>query len=53
MTDIRMLIGGEPRAAATGATFERRNPLDHSVATRGKRPKTFLIGCIRVFITAP
>ena len=34
MTDIRMLIGGEPRAAATGATFERRNPLDHSVATR-------------------
>ncbi|MCK0506149.1 aldehyde dehydrogenase [Aromatoleum anaerobium] len=34
MTDIRMLIGGEPRAAANGASFERRNPLDHSVATR-------------------
>ena len=34
MTDIRMLIGGELRAAANGASFERRNPLDHSVATR-------------------
>ncbi|MCK2088424.1 aldehyde dehydrogenase [Thauera aromatica] len=34
MTDIHMLIGGEPRAAANGATFERRNPLDRSVATR-------------------
>ena len=33
MTDIRMLIGGELRAAANGASFERRNPLDHSVAT--------------------
>jgi len=34
MTDISMLIGGAQRAAANGATFERRNPLDHSVATR-------------------
>jgi benzaldehyde dehydrogenase (NAD) len=34
MSDIGMLIGGEHRAAATGATFERRNPLDHRVATR-------------------
>ena len=29
-----MLIGGAPRAASNGATFERRNPLDQSVATR-------------------
>ncbi|MBW8468292.1 MAG: aldehyde dehydrogenase [Thiobacillus sp.] len=29
-----MLIGGEQRFASNGATFERRNPLDHSVATR-------------------
>ncbi|WP_119157277.1 aldehyde dehydrogenase [Caldimonas tepidiphila] len=34
MNEIRMLIGGERSAAATGATFERRNPLDGSVATR-------------------
>lgn len=34
MIDIQMLIGGAQRAAANGATFERRNPLDHSVATR-------------------
>jgi len=34
MREIRMLIGGERCAAATGATFERRNPLDGSVATR-------------------
>lgn len=34
MSQISMLIGGEYRAAANGATFERRNPLDHSVATR-------------------
>lgn len=30
---ISMLIDGERRSAASGATFERRNPLDHSVAT--------------------
>lgn len=34
MSQISMLIAGEYRAAANGATFERRNPLDHSVATR-------------------
>jgi benzaldehyde dehydrogenase (NAD) len=34
MRDIRMLIGGEPTSAASGATFERRNPLDGTVATR-------------------
>jgi benzaldehyde dehydrogenase (NAD) len=33
MTTISMLIGGEHRQAAKGATFERRNPLDGSVAT--------------------
>ncbi len=33
MSEIRMLIGGESRAASNGATFERRNPLDNSVAT--------------------
>ena len=34
MNEIQMLIGGQQRAASNGATFERRNPLDHSVATR-------------------
>jgi benzaldehyde dehydrogenase (NAD) len=34
MTDIGMLIDGAHRSASDGATFERRNPLDHSVATR-------------------
>ncbi|MES3000413.1 MAG: aldehyde dehydrogenase [Pseudomonadota bacterium] len=34
MNDIRMLIGGEKTASASGNTFERRNPLDGSVATR-------------------
>ncbi len=29
-----MLTGGQPRAAADGKSFERRNPLDQSVATR-------------------
>eukprot|EP01034_Spumella_vulgaris_P044691 gene44691-55612_t len=33
MSPISMLIGGQPRAATNGATFERRNPLDHTVAT--------------------
>lgn len=32
MNEIQMLIGGQQRAASNGATFERRNPLDHSVA---------------------
>lgn len=34
MTTISMLIGGERCQAANGASFERRNPLDGSVATR-------------------
>jgi len=34
MTTLSMLIEGERRQAANGATFERRNPLDGSVATR-------------------
>ena len=33
MTAISMLINGERVQAAGGATFERRNPLDGSVAT--------------------
>lgn len=33
MNDIRMLIGGEHVSAASGKTFERRCPLDGSVAT--------------------
>jgi len=34
MSDLSMLIGGLAVSAANGATFERRNPLDGSVATR-------------------
>ncbi len=33
MTTISLLINGEHTAASNGATFERRNPLDGSVAT--------------------
>jgi benzaldehyde dehydrogenase (NAD) len=33
MTTISLLIGGERRQASNPATFERRNPLDGSVAT--------------------
>ena len=33
MTAISMLINGERVQATGGATFERRNPLDGSVAT--------------------
>ncbi len=33
MTTISLLINGEHAAASNGATFERRNPLDGSVAT--------------------
>lgn len=33
MGTISMLINGESRQAADGATFERRNPLDGTVAT--------------------
>jgi acyl-CoA reductase-like NAD-dependent aldehyde dehydrogenase len=34
MSDLTMLINGLAIAAEGGATFERRNPLDGSVATR-------------------
>jgi benzaldehyde dehydrogenase (NAD) len=34
MIEQQMLIGGSACAASNGATFERRNPLDGSVATR-------------------
>ena len=34
MNDIQMLIGGESANATGGKTFERRNPMDGSVATR-------------------
>ncbi|ADJ62666.1 aldehyde dehydrogenase [Herbaspirillum seropedicae] len=34
MNDIDMLINGERRGATGAAYFERRNPLDHSVAAR-------------------
>jgi benzaldehyde dehydrogenase (NAD) len=34
VNEIQMLIGGERTASASGKTFERRNPLDNSVATR-------------------
>lgn len=34
MQTTPMLIGGEPALARSGATFERRNPLDGSVASR-------------------
>ena len=34
---ISMLINGEQTQARNGATFERRNPLDGSVATRRTR----------------
>ncbi|MDO9603214.1 aldehyde dehydrogenase [Hydrogenophaga sp.] len=33
MTPVQLLIGGNLQNAANGATFERRNPLDDSVAT--------------------
>jgi hypothetical protein len=34
MSDLSMLINGLKVSAEKGATFERRNPLDGSVATR-------------------
>ncbi|CAN7256524.1 aldehyde dehydrogenase [Pseudorhodoferax sp. LjRoot39] len=34
MSDLSMLINGQAVAAENGATFERRNPLDESLATR-------------------
>ena len=34
MSDLSMLINGLKVTAEKGATFERRNPLDGTVATR-------------------
>ena len=34
MIEQTMLIAGQAAQAGNGATFERRNPLDGSVATR-------------------
>jgi acyl-CoA reductase-like NAD-dependent aldehyde dehydrogenase len=34
MSDLSMLINGLAVSAEKGATFERRNPLDGSIATR-------------------
>lgn len=34
MKQVQMLIGGESVAASSGIAFERRNPLDGSVASR-------------------
>lgn len=38
MSDLSMLINGLKVTAEKGATFERRNPLDGSVATRAPPP---------------
>ncbi|MGC3965252.1 MAG: aldehyde dehydrogenase [Rhodocyclaceae bacterium] len=40
MQDIQLIIGSERSAATGGATFERRNPLDHSVASRAPAAST-------------
>ena len=34
MFDVHLLIGGESRAATSGATFERRNPMSEEVVSR-------------------
>ena len=34
MHDVTLLIGGQSRSAANGATFERRNPVSDAVASR-------------------
>ncbi|HVR53646.1 MAG TPA: aldehyde dehydrogenase [Pseudorhodoferax sp.] len=39
MSDLSMLINGLAAGAADGATFERRNPLDGSLATRAPAAK--------------
>lgn len=39
MSDLSMLINGLAASAADGATFERRNPLDGSLATRAPAAK--------------
>lgn len=40
MFEIQMFVGGERRSTSSGAAFERRNPLDHSVATRAPAAST-------------
>src|SRR5262245_32894858 len=40
MVDVLMLIGGAEAGSSTGATFERRNPLDNAVATRAPAATT-------------
>ena len=40
MIEQKMLIGGQECAASNGATFERKNPLDGSVATRAPAATT-------------
>ena len=40
MAITHMLIGGEPRFASNGSIFERRNPLDGSVATQAPAATT-------------
>jgi vanillin dehydrogenase len=40
MSDLTMLINGLAVSAESGATFERRNPLDGSVATRAPAAST-------------
>ena len=37
MSDLSMLINGLKVTAERNATFERRNPLDGTVATRARR----------------
>lgn len=44
MTTISMPIDGEPCQARTGATFERRNPLDGSLAAVEAASLTTQIG---------
>ena len=40
MIEQKMLIGGQECIASNGATFERKNPLDGSVATRAPAATT-------------
>ncbi|RZA13375.1 MAG: aldehyde dehydrogenase family protein, partial [Lysobacteraceae bacterium] len=40
MNDIQMLIGGDKSPATGGKTFERKNPMDGSVATRAPAATT-------------
>src|SRR5262245_34523825 len=40
MYDVKLLIGGKPQAAHSGASFERRNPVSGSVVTRAAAAST-------------